>query len=246
MMQLVLLGTFFVLPVYLQVVLGLDAFETGKKLFPMSISMLIAALARPEDGGPAIAAARLPGRPRGDGRRGAPADGDDRRDAARRRLRDLARPVRHRRGPAHVAARQRDHVVGAAGGVERGRRSPGDGAEPRRVARHCADRRDPAHVADERASSRGSRRIPTLPQTRADVDHARGGARGSTSSRSTRCEQGAPTPGCRRAQADAVADDYGDAQIDGLKISLLAVAILAALGLWFTRRLPNKPLGAPV
>ena len=47
-MQLVLLGTFFVLPVYLQIVLGLDAFETGKKLFPMSISMLIAALAGPK------------------------------------------------------------------------------------------------------------------------------------------------------------------------------------------------------
>ena len=42
---------------------------------------------RPEDGGPAIAAARLPGRARGDGGRGAAADGDDRRDAARRRLR---------------------------------------------------------------------------------------------------------------------------------------------------------------
>src|SRR5581483_4956995 len=33
--QLVLMGTFFVLPVYLQIVLGLDAFETGKRLFPM-------------------------------------------------------------------------------------------------------------------------------------------------------------------------------------------------------------------
>ena len=57
MMQLVLLGTFFVLPVYLQVVLGLDAFETGKRLFPMSISMLIAALA-----GPRMAARRSPQR----------------------------------------------------------------------------------------------------------------------------------------------------------------------------------------
>lgn len=38
--QLVLMGTFFVLPVYLQVVLGLDAFETGKRLLPMSITML--------------------------------------------------------------------------------------------------------------------------------------------------------------------------------------------------------------
>src|SRR5204862_3770933 len=46
--QLVLMGTFFVLPVYLQVVLGFDAFETGKRLFPMSISMLAAALTGPK------------------------------------------------------------------------------------------------------------------------------------------------------------------------------------------------------
>jgi len=46
--QLVLMGTFFVLPVYLQVVLGLDAFETGKRLLPMSVTMLCAALAGPK------------------------------------------------------------------------------------------------------------------------------------------------------------------------------------------------------
>ena len=46
--QLVLMGTFFVLPVYLQVVLGLDAFETGKRLLPLSVTLLIAALAGPK------------------------------------------------------------------------------------------------------------------------------------------------------------------------------------------------------
>ena len=53
--QLVLMGTFFVLPVYLQVVLGLDAFETGKRLLPMSVTMLIAAL-----GGPKLSARLAP------------------------------------------------------------------------------------------------------------------------------------------------------------------------------------------
>src|SRR3954447_13573745 len=51
--QLVLMGTFFVIPVYLQVVLGLDAFETGKRLLPLSGAMLVAALA-----GPKVAARR--------------------------------------------------------------------------------------------------------------------------------------------------------------------------------------------
>src|SRR5215216_3029458 len=48
MQQLILLGTFFVMPVYLQVVLGLDAFETGKRLFPMSVTMFIAAMSGPK------------------------------------------------------------------------------------------------------------------------------------------------------------------------------------------------------
>src|SRR3954447_19606468 len=53
--QLVLMGTFFVIPVYLQVVVGLDAFETGKRLLPLSVSMLVFALL-----GPRIAARRSP------------------------------------------------------------------------------------------------------------------------------------------------------------------------------------------
>src|SRR3954471_2873912 len=57
MQQLILLGTFFVLPVYLQVVLGLDAFETGKRLFPMSVTMFAAAMA-----GPRLAAGFAPKR----------------------------------------------------------------------------------------------------------------------------------------------------------------------------------------
>ena len=53
--QLVLMGTFFVIPVYLQVVLGFDAFETGKRLLPLSVAMLIFALL-----GPRIAGRRSP------------------------------------------------------------------------------------------------------------------------------------------------------------------------------------------
>ena len=51
------MGTFFVLPVYLQVVLGLDAFETGLKLLPMSITMFLAALLGPARRREALAAA---------------------------------------------------------------------------------------------------------------------------------------------------------------------------------------------
>jgi len=48
-------------------------------------------------------------------------------------------------------------------------------------------------------------------------------------------EQGLPAE-----QAQAVAADYGDAQLQGLKRAIGAVAIFALLSLWFTRRLPGR------
>src|SRR5207244_2394438 len=43
-------------------------------------------------------------------------------------------------------------------------------------------------------------------------------------------------------QAHAVAADYGDAQLEALRLSLGAVALAALLSLWFTRRLPTHAL----
>jgi hypothetical protein len=45
------LGTFFVIPLYLQVVQGFNAFETGLRLLPVSVTMLVAALAGPRVAG---------------------------------------------------------------------------------------------------------------------------------------------------------------------------------------------------
>ena len=41
--NLILLGIFFVVPLYLQIVQGFDAFETGVKMLPVSITMLLSA-----------------------------------------------------------------------------------------------------------------------------------------------------------------------------------------------------------
>jgi MFS family permease len=42
--QLIIAGTFFVIPLYLQLVLGKDALETGIAIMPVSITMIVAAL----------------------------------------------------------------------------------------------------------------------------------------------------------------------------------------------------------
>ena len=136
MQQLILLGTFFVLPVYLQVVLGLDAFETGKRLFPMSVAMFLAAMA-----GPKLAAGFAP-------KRVAQAGlvalivaslvllGTIDVELNDTGVRARARAVRRRRGPAAVAARQRDHVLGRARTkTNEAGRPAGHRPEPRRVAR---------------------------------------------------------------------------------------------------------------
>jgi hypothetical protein len=46
--------------------------------------------------------------------------------------------------------------------------------------------------------------------------------------------------GLTPADADAVTADYSNAQLDALKTSMLAVAFLAVLSFWFTRRLPGR------
>ncbi|MGC1799996.1 MAG: hypothetical protein WA701_06380, partial [Solirubrobacterales bacterium] len=46
--------------------------------------------------------------------------------------------------------------------------------------------------------------------------------------------------GLSEDQAKAVADDYGDAQLDALRISIGVVAAIALLSLWFTRNLPTS------
>jgi ABC-type sugar transport system substrate-binding protein len=46
--------------------------------------------------------------------------------------------------------------------------------------------------------------------------------------------------GLSSADAAAVTDDYAGAQLAALKTSMLAVAFLAVLSFWFTRRLPGR------
>ncbi len=53
-------------------------------------------------------------------------------------------------------------------------------------------------------------------------------------------QQAALDEGLPPDQAEAIADDYGDAQLQGLKRAIGAVGIFALLSLWFTRGLPGR------
>ena len=57
-------ATFFVLPLYLQIVLGFDALQTGKTILPMSVALFVFALGGASDDGALRSQAHRAARPR--------------------------------------------------------------------------------------------------------------------------------------------------------------------------------------
>jgi hypothetical protein len=55
-------------------------------------------------------------------------------------------------------------------------------------------------------------------------------------------EQAAAKAGLPADQAKAIASDYGDSQLQGLKRAIGAVAAFGLIALWFTRRLPGRAM----
>jgi hypothetical protein len=241
--QILLMGTFFVLPVYLQVVLGLDAFETGVRLLPLSVAMLIAALA-----GPVLAARASP------------------RLVVRLGLLAVAAAALMLLGTVDVTlddagfrsalavfgvgagllASQLGNVIMSSVGPSRSNEAGGlqgtaqnlgasigtaligsvlligltNGFQERIAVAEGLP--EPVRQQVLSASASGIDIIP--------VDEA---------------EQLIIDAGLTPDQAAVVASSYGDAQIDGLRDALLIVALLALAAFWFTRRIPGPGAEAP-
>jgi Na+/melibiose symporter-like transporter len=238
MQQLILLGTFFVLPVYLQVVLGLDAFESGKRLFPMSVSMFIAALA-----GPRLAAGFAPKR------------------VAQAGLLALVVASLFLLGTIDVELSETEFAVSLAlFGV-------GAGLLLSQLGNVIMSSVDPAKTneagglqgtAQNLGASLGTAligavliaaltsgfvsRVEENPAVSAPVRErvSQVAQAGIPVVPVDDVEQAALDAGVPGGQAKAIADDYGEAQLQGLKRAIGAVAIFALLSLWFTRRLPGR------
>lgn len=237
--QLILLGTFFVLPVYLQTVLGLDAFQTGLKLLPMSATMLVAALL-----GPRIAASRSPRRVVQGGLVALAVAAFALVATVDQTLESL--PFAVALGVFGVGigllASQLGNVImssvapdqtNEAGGLQGTAQNLGAslgtaligaimlGALASGFAERVADNQalpaDLRATLAERAETQG---LDVLPVAQVET---------------LLVEAGVPA-----ADAAVVATDYATAQVQALKVALLAVSIFAVLGLWFTRRLPGR------
>jgi EmrB/QacA subfamily drug resistance transporter len=238
MQQLILLGTFFVLPVYLQVVLGLDAFESGKRLFPMSVSMFIAALA-----GPRLAAGFAPKRVAQIGLLALTAasvfllatiDVELRGTAfalsltlfgvgAGLLLSQLGNVIMSSVEPAKI-----NEAGGLQGTAQNLGASLGTAligavliaAMTNGFVSQIEDNPAITPPVQERVTQIAQKGIPVVPVD--DIERAA-------------IDEGVPAD-----EAKAIADHYGDAQLQGLKRALLAVAFFALLSLWFTRGLPGR------
>ena len=238
--QLVLMGTFFIIPVYLQVVLGFDAFETGKRLLPLSGAMLAFALL-----GPRIAGRRSP------------------RTVAQLGLVAVSVGAIVMLATLDVTLNDPGFkialaIIGAGGGllasqlgnvimssVPPDKTSEGGGLQG--TAQNLGSSLGTAIIGAVLIASLAtgfSQRIANNP----DVPAA---ARETIVANTEQgidivpvkdVEKAAVEGGLTQNQAQAVAADYGDAQLEALRLALGAVAASALLSLWFTRRLPTDSL----
>jgi EmrB/QacA subfamily drug resistance transporter len=238
MQQLILLGTFFVLPVYLQLVLGLDAFETGKRLFPMSVAMFIAALA-----GPRLAAGFAPKRVAQAGLVALTAAAvlllstidvelDESTFAVALAIFGVGAGLLLSQLGNVIMSSVDESKTNEAGGLQGTAQNLGASLGTALIGAVLigaltsgfTDRvaQNPAISADVRAQieQAAQKGIPVVSVS--DVEKA------------------ATKAGASDAEAAAIGKDYGDAQLQGLKRAIGAVALFALLALWFTHGLPGR------
>jgi EmrB/QacA subfamily drug resistance transporter len=241
MQQLILLGTFFVMPVYLQVVLGLDAFETGKRLFPMSVAMFVAAMA-----GPKLAAGLAPKRVCQAGLLALAAAAvlllgtiDVELDGL-----EFAFALAIFGVGAGLLLSQLGNVIMSA--VEPAQTNEAGGLQG--TAQNLGASLGTALIGAVLLAAlstgvveRVQQNPAVSPAVREQVAEAASGATPIVPVEQV--EQAARDAGTPPQEAAAVAADYGDAQLQALKRAIGAVALLALAGLWFTRRLPGDRPG---
>ena len=243
MQQLILLGTFFVLPVYLQLVLGLDAFETGKRLFPMSVAMFIAALA-----GPRLAAGLAPRRVAQAGLialAGAAVlllstinvELDESTFAIALAIFGVGAGLLLSQLGNVIMSSVPESKTNEAGGLQGTAQNLGASLGTALIGAVLIG------ALTSGFTDRVAQNPALSPEVQAQVEKA--ATKGIPVVSVSDVEKAATEAGATEAEAKALGSDYGDAQLQGLKRAIGAVALFALLGLWFTHGLPGRapPVG---
>ena len=238
--QLVLMGTFFVIPVYLQVVLGLDAFETGKRLLPLSIAMLVFALL-----GPRIAARRSPRRVAQIGLLAVCLGAVWMLATLDVKLNDTGFKISLALvgAGAGLLASQLGNIIMSSVASEKSSEAGGLQGTAQNLGSSLGTALIGAVLLASLATGFSNRIVndPNVPAA-AQKSIAANTEKGIDIVPVGSVEQAARDGGATPQQARAIAADYGAAQLDALRLSLGAVAVAALLSLWFTRNLPAQSL----
>jgi EmrB/QacA subfamily drug resistance transporter len=238
--QLLLLGTFFVLPVYLQMVLGLDAFETGKRLFPMSVAMFIAAML-----GPRLAAGFAPKRVAQAGILALFLAAVILLSTVDVELQggQFALALAIFGVGAGLLMSQLGNVIMSSVGPTQTNEAGGLQGTAQNLGASLGTALIGA-VLIAALTNTFVAKIEENPVIQADLRQQLGdvASKGLPIVPIDQVEQVLVDKGVPADQAQAVADDYGDSLLHGLKRALGAVALFALIGLWFTRALPGRPL----
>jgi EmrB/QacA subfamily drug resistance transporter len=239
--QLVLMGTFFVLPVYLQTVLGLNAFETGLRLFPLSVAMFIAALL-----GPRLAVRRSPRRVVQSGLLGLSIGAFLLLGAVDVELRAPALSIAlivFGIG-AGLLASQLGNIILSSVGPERSSEAGGLQGTAQNLGASLGTALIGAILLGALSSGFVSRLAenPDISPEARDAVVVAAGSQGVGLISATDAEALLVDAGVPPADAALIADDYATAQLDALRLALLAVALIA-LGAFFTaKRLPTREI----
>jgi MFS family permease len=239
---LILAGTFFVLPLYLQLVLGKDALETGVKILPISIAMMVTATL-----GPRLATRTSP-----------------------RRVVELGMVLLfvsliglmasispELASPAFAISlggfgagigltiSQLGNVVMSS--VPQSRSSEGGGLQG--VGQNLGQSLGTALIgavlltALTTGFQEAVQADPSIPQT-VKTQVAQGSEAGISMVSRADAEQIARNAGLSQEATNNLVSLYSDSQILALKKAILTASAFVLVGAWFARKLPNRPLGA--
>jgi MFS family permease len=237
---LILAGTFFVLPLYLQLVLGKDALQTGLKILPISVAMMIAALL-----GPRLATRWSPR-----------AVVDVGLGFLFVSILGLMLAISPSLASVAFAASlagfgagiglvisQLGNIVMSSVGEDRSSEAGGVQGAAQNLGQSLGTALIGAVLLTGLTSGFVDR-VRANPQvpTQLEQQIVQGTEEGLPMVSQSQAEAAVKKAGLPPAQAEAVLSDYSDAQIEALKKALLVASMFVLVGAWFARALPARPL----
>jgi Na+/melibiose symporter-like transporter len=237
---LILAGTFFVLPLYLQLVLGKDALQTGLKILPISVAMMLGAMI-----GPRLATKLSP-----------------------RRVVQIGMVflfpsiigLMATMSPSLASVAFAVSLAGFGAGIGLVISQVGNVVMSSVPDTRSSEAGGVQGAAQNLGQSLGTaligavlltglttgfhERIQADPAIPADVQQqlVTGTEEGLQMVSKSQAEAAAKDAGLPPDQVDAVVADYSDAQIEALKHALFIASTFVLIGAWFARKLPARPL----